>query len=182
MWENSGDYGKHRHWVVNKWFADSLIPKCLDAIYRGQIHNKLPKIMELWGKVCIKNVGETVKWKGFVLGSSMWLQFFELLARNNKINRLLQYEIAVEIENLHGGDPITHKTIFYSKLEKILVCKLPNNIFWDLGGATCILTLIISCNTKGCDATIEMTTYTTTAASIITNLHSIKEVVGLIES
>jgi hypothetical protein len=106
-----------------------------------------------------------------------------LLARNNEIDGLLQYEVTVEIENRHGGDPITHKTIFYGRLEKILVCKLPNdNIFWDLGGTTCILALIIPCNTNGCDATIEMTTYTTTAASIITDLRSIKAVVGLIES
>jgi hypothetical protein len=106
-----------------------------------------------------------------------------LLARNNEINGLLQYEVTVEIENRHGGDPITHKTIFYGQLEKILVCKLPkDNIFQDLGGTTCILALIIPCNTMGCDATVEMTTYTTTAASIITNLCSIKVVVGLVES
>jgi hypothetical protein len=91
--------------------------------------------------------------------------------------------VTVEIENRHGGAPLINKSVSYGHLEKILICKLPdNNIFQDLRGKICLLALVIPCNTNGCHATMEMTMYTTTTTSVITDLQFIKAVVGCIES
>jgi len=107
---------------------------------------------------------------------------FKIIGQKYEIDELLQYEVTVEIDNKHGA-PFTNKMVFYGQLEKILVCELPqDNLFQDLRGTTCLLTLVIPCNTNGHDATTEMTTYRTTAASVVTDLRSIKVVVGRIES
>jgi hypothetical protein len=73
--------------------------------------------------------------------------------------------------------------VFYGQLQRILVCELPDDaIFRYLRGKTCLLALVIPCNTDGRDATKEPTTYTTVAAPVITDLCAIKAVVGRVQS
>lgn len=71
----------------------------------------------------------------------------------------------------------------YGRLEKILVCPLPNHTQWEaLAGKTLLLALIQPCQTMGKDATQEETRYSRTLASIITDLRNIKGVIGRVES
>lgn len=85
--------------------------------------------------------------------------------------------------NRHGGAPLAKTTVFYGQLQNILVCELPDDdIFQYLRGKTCLLALMIPCNTDGHDATRQRTTYTTVAAPVITDLRAIKAVVGRVQS
>ena len=64
-----------------------------------------------------------------------------------------------------------------------MVCKLPIDAFFEeLSGATCLLALVTPCNTAGQDAIQEHTTYSNQAASIITDVRSIKAVIGRVHS
>jgi hypothetical protein len=64
-----------------------------------------------------------------------------------------------------------------------LVCKLPVDDFLEeLNRVTCLLALVTPCNTGGQDATQEYTTYSTQAASTITDVRSIRAVIGRVHS
>lgn len=93
--------------------------------------------------------------------------------------------MATEINQRGGAPPLVKTTVFYGQLQKILVCELPDDdIFQYLKGKTCLLALVIPCNADGCDATgvAGPATYTTVAAPVITDLRSIKAVVGRVQS
>jgi hypothetical protein len=64
-----------------------------------------------------------------------------------------------------------------------MVCELPEDAFLgELSGVTWLLALVTPCNTGGRDAVQEYTTYSTQAASVITDLRSIRAVVGRVYS
>jgi len=64
-----------------------------------------------------------------------------------------------------------------------VVCELPTDPFLDeLSGTTWLLALVTPCNTQGRDAIREHTTYSTQATSIITDVRSIRAVVGRVHS
>jgi hypothetical protein len=74
--------------------------------------------------------------------------------------------------------------IFYGQLQRILVCKLPDNKFWgaQLCGTTCLLALITPCATKGEDATAEVVYYNRMNTDIVTDLRTIGAVIGRAET
>jgi hypothetical protein len=73
--------------------------------------------------------------------------------------------------------------ICYGRLEQIMVCELPVDPFLDeLSGTMWLLALVTPCNTNGRDAIHEHTTYTTQTASVITDIRSIRAVVGRVHS
>jgi hypothetical protein len=73
--------------------------------------------------------------------------------------------------------------ICYGRLEQIMVCELPTDPFLEeLSGTTWLLALVTPCNTQGRDAIQEHTTYSTQAASIITDIRSIQAVIGRVHS
>ncbi|KAF9231529.1 hypothetical protein BU15DRAFT_55996, partial [Melanogaster broomeanus] len=67
----------------------------------------------------------------------------------------------------------------YGRLEKILVCSLPDSRLWrNFAGKTVTVALVTPCQTHSKDATRELTTYSRTLATIATDLRNIKAVVG----
>jgi len=70
-------------------------------------------------------------------------------------------------------------TIFYGKLEQILEYEIPDSQFWGiLRGKITLLAIITPCVTNGKDATKQLTTYTETTTQIVTDLKTVKCVVG----
>ena len=73
--------------------------------------------------------------------------------------------------------------VMYGKVEKILQCQLPNNkIFGAFRGKLRLLAHITPCKTDGKDATQELTFYHTETAPIITDLATIRAVVGRVQT
>jgi hypothetical protein len=73
--------------------------------------------------------------------------------------------------------------ICYGRLEHILVCKLPTDAFLEeLSGMTWLLASVTPCNTGGRDAIQELTSYSSQAASVITDVRSIRAVIGRVHS
>ena len=71
------------------------------------------------------------------------------------------------------------RTIFYGKLKQILEYKIPDSQFWGiLQGKITLLAIITPCVTNGKDATKQLTMYTETTMQIVTNLQTVKCVVG----
>lgn len=69
--------------------------------------------------------------------------------------------------------------ILYGRLEKVIECQLPDDrAFGIFRGKLRLLAHIIPCKTDGKDATKELTYYHTETAPIITDLATVKAVVG----
>jgi hypothetical protein len=91
--------------------------------------------------------------------------------------------VTIDIQEHTGGQEEAVTAICYGQLEKILVCELPDDPFFGvLRNSTCLLALVTPCNTAGHDATKELTTYSSQAASVITDLRSVVAVVGRVWS
>ncbi|KIK97904.1 hypothetical protein PAXRUDRAFT_807196 [Paxillus rubicundulus Ve08.2h10] len=74
-------------------------------------------------------------------------------------------------------------TVSYGDLEKIFVLTIPTDDFFaKLGGETIALALITPWDTAGKDATKENVYITSRKASIVTDVRSLKAVVGLVET
>ncbi|KIN97008.1 hypothetical protein M404DRAFT_161491 [Pisolithus tinctorius Marx 270] len=86
------------------------------------------------------------------------------------------YEVILEAHNRH-----LVRVIGYGDLEKIFVLTLPSNKFFtSLSGKTLVLALITPWNTKGKDAASENTYLLSRRATIVTDVRSLKAVVGLV--
>ncbi|KAF8833391.1 hypothetical protein BDN67DRAFT_917119, partial [Paxillus ammoniavirescens] len=73
--------------------------------------------------------------------------------------------------------------VSYGDLEKIFILTIPTDDFFaKLGGETIILALITPWDMDGKDATKENVYMTSRKASIVTDIHSLKAVVGLVET
>ena len=69
--------------------------------------------------------------------------------------------------------------VLYGRIEKILECQLPDHpTFGSFRGKLRLLAYITPCKTDGKDASEELTFYTTETAPIITDLATIRAVVG----
>ncbi|KAJ7025864.1 hypothetical protein C8F04DRAFT_957060, partial [Mycena alexandri] len=74
--------------------------------------------------------------------------------------------------------------IFYGRLECILVCDLPRAAVFDsLAGKRRLLAVITPCkNTKGQDASLEITNHNGFTSLLVTDLQSVVAVVGRIQT
>ncbi|KAJ7028857.1 hypothetical protein C8F04DRAFT_883391, partial [Mycena alexandri] len=74
--------------------------------------------------------------------------------------------------------------IFYGRLECILVCDLPRTAVFDsLAGKRHLLAVITPCkNTKGKDASLEITNHNGFTSLLVTDLQSVVAVVGRIQT
>ncbi|KAJ6564123.1 hypothetical protein B0H19DRAFT_878540, partial [Mycena capillaripes] len=74
--------------------------------------------------------------------------------------------------------------IFYGRLERILLCVLPSNKrFGSIAGQTRLLAVVTPCNnTRGKDASKEITRYRTMETALVMDLQSIVAVVGRVET
>ncbi|KAJ6521516.1 hypothetical protein B0H19DRAFT_973959, partial [Mycena capillaripes] len=74
--------------------------------------------------------------------------------------------------------------IFYGRLERILVCVVPpNKRFMSIAGKTRLLAVVTPCNnTRGKDASKEITRYRTMGTALVMDLQSIVAVVGRVET
>ncbi|KIO03138.1 hypothetical protein M404DRAFT_146306, partial [Pisolithus tinctorius Marx 270] len=91
-------------------------------------------------------------------------------------NCYIKYEVILEARNRH-----LVRVIGYGDLEKIFVLTLPSNKFFaSLSGKTLILALITPWNTKGKDTASENTYLLSCHATIVTDVRSLKAVVGLV--
>lgn len=73
--------------------------------------------------------------------------------------------------------------VMYGRVEKVIECQLPNSqIFGDFRGRLRLLALITPCKTDGRDATKELTFYETETAPIITDLATVRSVVGRVKT
>ena len=69
--------------------------------------------------------------------------------------------------------------MLYGRVEKVIECQLPDDpAFGIFRGKLRLLVHITPCKTDGKDATQELTFYQTETASIITDLASIRAVIG----
>jgi hypothetical protein len=85
-----------------------------------------------------------------------------------------QYEIVFEGQK---GDSVT--SIGYGVVEKFLVCLLGAESHWGkLRNSTQVLAVITPFKTDGQDASIDLTHYNSTAATIITDVRNIKRLAG----
>ncbi|KAF8833262.1 hypothetical protein BDN67DRAFT_917366 [Paxillus ammoniavirescens] len=146
------------------------------ANYIGQVLGKrssevkphLPPVSFLAGKLRIRNGGDTFRTKQVSRGSGD-------LARRNCYVR---YEVVFQP---HTGPAV--RRISYGDLEKIFVLTLPADVFFrNLSGKTLALTLITPWDTEGKITSKEMTFLKSRRASIVTDIRSLRAVVGLVES
>jgi len=87
---------------------------------------------------------------------------------------LEQYEIVYEVRD---GNSVT--TINYGVVEKFLACPLGAENLWGmLRNSTQLLAVITPCKTDGQDASLSVTHYNSTTASVITDVRNIKRLVG----
>lgn len=70
----------------------------------------------------------------------------------------------------------------YGKLEKVIICQLPNHDFFQgHKDKTLLLALVTPLQTNGQDATKKLTSYTQKLASIIMDLRSVKGLIGRVQ-
>lgn len=75
------------------------------------------------------------------------------------------------------GDAVT--TINYGAIEKFLVCSLGAEGLWGrLQNSTQLLVVITPFKTDGQDASLDLTHYKSTTASIVTDIRNIKRLIG----
>lgn len=73
--------------------------------------------------------------------------------------------------------------MLYGRVEKVIQCQLPNDpAFGVFNGKLRLFTYITPCKTDGKDASQELTFYYTETAHIITNLTTIRAVVGRVQT
>ncbi|KAF9230875.1 hypothetical protein BU15DRAFT_56778 [Melanogaster broomeanus] len=130
----------------------------------AEIQKNLPTSMPLWGKVRILSGGDAIR-SHFAAGR----QTAKPVRDSSYIRFEVEYEEHSNIISL----------VNYGRLERIIVCSLPNNHFWrDLAGRTIIIVLVTPCQTNGTDATQGFTSYNRKLATIATDLRNVKAVVG----
>jgi hypothetical protein len=73
--------------------------------------------------------------------------------------------------------------VLYGRVEKIIECQLPDDpAFGAFRGKLRLLAHITPCKTDGKDATLELTSYRTQTAPIITDLATIRAIVGRVQT
>ena len=73
--------------------------------------------------------------------------------------------------------------IRYGQLQRILVCELgPQRVWKDLKELTLVLALIKPAKTNGEDASVVTTSFSQFSADVITDIQSIKAVIGRVET
>ena len=73
--------------------------------------------------------------------------------------------------------------VLYGRVEKIIECHLPDDpVFGNFRGKLRLLACITPCKTDGKDASEELTFYYTETAPIITNLATVRAVIGRVQT
>ena len=96
----------------------------------------------------------------------------------------IQYELLVKDAN----QPVRNQTrwvpqVFYGRLERILVCNVPEGKIWGgFSGQTRLLAVITPCSTAGRDATKEILSHNRMTATIVTDIGTVSAVVGRIKT
>ncbi|KIK90808.1 hypothetical protein PAXRUDRAFT_151072, partial [Paxillus rubicundulus Ve08.2h10] len=126
---------------------------------------KLPEVMPLWGKVRVH--GRDAMHTSFAI---------QQLRQESWDNTF--YEVTY-----HGEKEQAITAIRYGQLEKILVCELGTQTLWkDMKASTQILVVIRPCCTTGEDASQKLVEFRDFHEPIVTDLCSIKSVVGHVKT
>jgi len=97
---------------------------------------------------------------------------------NHHSHLILQYEIVFEADGA-----VDTTTINYGSIEKFLVCSLGDEHMWGtLRNSTLLLAVITPCKTNQQDASKTVVRYKTTSMPIVTDIRSIKRLIGRVHS
>jgi hypothetical protein len=148
---------------------------------RNTIKARLPENMPLWGKFRMARGGDSVRCimatskkrsernMSFVRVSITTVEMYDRCLTTSQS----QFELIV----------FDNPKVLYGRVEKIMECQLPDDpVFGIFKGKLRLLAHITPCKTDGKDATQELTTYHIETAGIVTDLSTIRAVVGRVQT